>query len=281
MPLEPLSMKLFAYVLPLNIIDHFRFVIHSQYCLGSGCIVRLRIDAEDQRAHDVGGASRRNGGQHNYRAVVVGREMRNRIWYLLVVRYRRVRTSRGASEIQTVSHGIAIAAIQLERPNSQDAVGAEGRYSIFRGTAGAGALRGNAGKAGVADHLHGQSIRRLAGDLNVSRGNGSPAVAIDKLRAFRQGISVRQHRNRQRQGQNRRQKAQAVRACVHLNVIDRLTVGRTPGDTDRHGREHRVDAGVRRTLIDNYARRVVDGYRRGRRSAGAAATTAAATGSSG
>ena len=69
--------------------------------------------------------------------------------------------------------------------DAQNAVGAKGCHRIFR-SARPEQSAGTVVKSGIADGLNGQGSRRFAADLHIRQHHGTPAVAVDELRALQQ-----------------------------------------------------------------------------------------------
>ena len=223
--------------------QQFRVVIHGQYRLGSGCIVRLCVDAENERTHDIGGARRRDAGQHNNRTIVIGREMRNGV--------RHLQIAGTVVSVQLVAQAKYRPWVTVSQSPQSSSKGPIPRMPLAPKVDTV-----SSSVPPVPEHSAGMLVKRESpitctgkqcavspAICKVRRHNGPPAEAIDELRALRQGIAASPKSPPAASGQNRRQDAQAVGSGVDLNVIDRLAAAGAAGHADRHGREQRVDAG--------------------------------------
>src|SRR6185437_11075657 len=84
----------------------------------------------------------------------------------------------------------AAAAVIGEGAQAENGVGAKGDDRVLFGAGRRAPRRNLILEPGVAHHLHGDAVRRLAGDLDVGGLDRAPAEAIGELRALEERIAT-------------------------------------------------------------------------------------------
>ena len=180
-------------------------------------------------------------------AVVVGGECGDRVRHLVGQRHRAAGATRRAALVVGAGNQLrraGRAAILIEQADAEYAVGAQRghRADVDAGIAAAGGDASECG-GGVADHLHRQRRRSLAGDVHISAAHRTPEIAAEELGAFARRIAAGAVDRGQPQGRvehARRDDAQAIRSGVDQQMIDGLA-GRGAGTAQGHARERHVD----------------------------------------